>query len=103
MSGSRPASAAWLDLSWEAWRIGVDMSVVIPLRLARIAAGGAHGQREAMLMVEEKIAANAALAQALMTGALGATAETIAKGTLGHYGRRVKANRTRLSLPPPKS
>lgn len=103
MSRSRPTSVAWLDLSWEAWRIGMDMSVVVPLRLARIAAGGAHGQREAMLMIEEKIAANAALGQALMTGALGATAETIAKGALGHYGRRVKANRTRLSRPGGKS
>lgn len=97
MSRSRSPAATWLDMSWDAWRIGMDMSVVIPLRLARIAAGGASGQREAMLMVEEKMAASAAIGQALMTGSLGATAETITEGTLGYYGRRVKANRKRLS------
>lgn len=75
----------------------MDMSVVIPLRLARIAAGGPRGQQEAARMVQEKLTANAALGMGLLTGSLGTTAEAIAKGTLGHYGPRVSANRKRLS------
>lgn len=77
--------------------MAVDIGFVVPLRLARIAGGGAAGVREARLMIDEKIAANTALAVTLVTGALGVTPEAVASGTLRHYGRHVRANRERLS------
>jgi hypothetical protein len=47
-------------------------------------------------MVQEKSAAAMALTMAAMTGALGFTAPAAAARTIGHYRKRVRANRRRL-------
>lgn len=76
----------WFDMATMAF----DASVVIPLRLAKIAAGGAAGTREANGMVVEKLlAAN----RAAVTLATGGKPEAIVKD----YGSKVRANRKRLS------
>ncbi len=70
--------------------IGFDAAWVIPLRLARIAAGGEAGLRESRLMVDEKLAATAA---AMATLARGGSPATVAR----QVRRTVRANRKRLS------
>lgn len=79
---------------WQTW---FDMAFVMPMRIARIAGGGAIGEREAVRMVNEKIAANMELAIKMASGSLGADLASITKGGAHHYGRKVRANRKRLS------
>ena len=81
-------------------RLSLEAQWVVALRLARIAGGGALGQREANRMVIEKTAAvieaQMAAAAALMTGR---SPKIAAKRAFGTYGRAVRANRRRLSRP----
>jgi hypothetical protein len=78
---------------------GTDVASVIALRTARIAAGGRAGQREARLMVAEKIGALAHVQWGLVSGAYGFTLQSMAQGVGGHYARAVRSNRKRLSSP----
>ena len=66
-------------------------------RGALIALGGAEGQRETERMAAEKAEAAWDLGMALATGGLGVRPETVARRTLEHYGKRVRANSRRLS------
>jgi hypothetical protein len=59
--------------------------------------GGAAAEREASLMVSEKLAAHAAFGWALATGGVGHSPEAVARGALRHYGRQVRANARRLA------
>lgn len=76
---------------------GTDVVSVIALRAVRIAAGGRTGQREARLMVAEKIAALAQVQWGLVSGAYGFTVQSMAQGVGRHYAHAVRANRKRLS------
>ncbi|HEY2136933.1 MAG TPA: hypothetical protein VGH49_13670 [Xanthobacteraceae bacterium] len=78
--------------------MGIEAQGVIALRLTRIAGGGKSGHAEAHRMVTEKINA---LATAQMAAAMslwtGRHAPAIARQTIGIYGKKVRANRRRLS------
>lgn len=74
----------------------VEATSVIALRLLKIAAGGAAGEAEARLMVDEKIKAGLVLQTMALTGGLGVTPHGAATKTLAHYRRKVRANRQRL-------
>jgi hypothetical protein len=87
----------WLGIGFEAFALGVEAASVIALRSLRLAEGGARAQAEAARMVTEKIQAAAALSAMAATGALGAQPATAARRTVRHYGRKVRANRRRLS------
>jgi hypothetical protein len=87
----------WLDLSLDAWALGVESSTVIGLRMMKFAAGGAAAQTEATRMVSEKIEAGLALQARAMSGGLGIDPAAAASRTLKHYRRKVRANRRRLS------
>lgn len=89
--------SAWIETSVEAWSLGVAASAVIAMRTAKIAAGGAAAQREAQLMVTEKIGAAIELQTALVTGGLGTDPNAATRKVLKHYGRKVRANRKRLT------
>ena len=89
-----PANAFTLGL--DAWLLGAEAANVIALRGAKLARGGVDADLEAQRMVAEKVEAAWDLGLAFMTGGLGVRPETIARGTLTHYGRRVRANRRRL-------
>lgn len=91
------AAAQWPMLASQAWMLGAESSWVIWLRCARIAQGGAAAEREARLMVSEKVQAQVELATALATGSFGLDPGAIASKTMSHYGKRVRANRSRLS------
>ena len=93
----RRAAANPFTLGLDAWLLGVEASSVMALRTAKIALGGAEAEAEAGQMVTEKALAAWDLGVAFATGGLGMRPETIARRTLEHYGKRVRANRRRLS------
>jgi hypothetical protein len=70
--------------------------MVIGLRAARIAAGGAAADAEARRMISEKVDAALSWQALAMAGGLGSTGAAVAAATLKHYGRKVRANRRRL-------
>jgi hypothetical protein len=86
----------WARLGWDTWMLGAEAATVIGLRCLKIAAGGAAGEREARLMVDEKVEAARALQTMAATGALGFTAPGVSDKTIKHYRRKVRANRKRL-------
>ena len=86
----------WSRIGLNAWLLGVEATSVVTLRLLKIAAGGAAGEAEARLMVDEKIKAGLDLQTMALTGGLGLTPHGAATKTLAHYRRKVRANRRRL-------
>lgn len=84
-------------LSLDAWSLYLDASTVIGLRMMKMAAGGAGADREAALMVREKLQSTVDLQMAGATGRLGTTPGTATKKILRHYKTKVRANRQRLS------
>jgi len=86
-----------MRLGFDAWALGMEAGAVIGLRSLKIAAGGAAGEAEARLMVDEKVAAAVELQTKALTGGLGFTGAGVATKTLAHYRRKVRANRRRLS------
>ena len=98
-SAANPFTANPFALGLDAWMLGAEAASVIALRTAKIAAGGAGAEREAERMVAEKFTAAWDLGIAFATGGLGTRPETVARRTLAHYGKRVRANRRRLSSP----
>ena len=86
----------WLSFSLKAWQIGLEAQSVIALR--RLAAGGARAEAEASRMVTEKVlAACEAQIAAAMVAMRGHKEHVIAGKALNVYGKRVRANRRRLS------
>ena len=76
----------WLDLSM----LGLEAQQVVWLRSMKIAMGGADGEREARLMISEKIEA---AGQAGLSLASGGTVTSVLK----NYRRKVRANSKRLT------
>lgn len=87
----------WLSIATDAMTLGFEAATVIGLRTARIAMGGAAGGAEAELMVAEKIKAASELQMLAATGGLGLDPHSASRKVLSHYGRKVRANRRRLS------
>ena len=75
----------------------MEMQQVMALRLARIAAGGALAQREATLMVTEKIAGPRGKSGIAAEGVRNCRPDRAATRVLALYRRHVKANHRRLS------
>jgi hypothetical protein len=86
----------YLGLTTDCWMLGAEASLVVPLRLARLARGGAAAKVEARLMVSEKVEAHGALLRDLGQGRLGRNPVAISAGAVRHYLVRVRANRKRL-------
>ena len=88
----------WLTLASQAALVGWEAQQVIALRLMRIAAGGSRGRDEAQRMVTEKVAALAEVQAVVTASAVGTgTSHGAGKKVLNVYGKRVRANRRRLS------
>jgi hypothetical protein len=88
---------AWFLTSFKAWSLGLEASSVIALRTLKMTTGGAAAYKEACRMISEKFEAGLALQALASTSGLGFTPYSAAAKTLAHYGRRVRANRRRLS------
>ncbi len=89
--------ASWMTLAFDSWRLGVESSAVIAMRMARMATGDAAAAAEARLMVSEKIEVLAALQMQAFTGGLGTTPERQARATVARYRQAVGRNRRRLA------
>ncbi|MEO3387779.1 hypothetical protein [Mesorhizobium sp. CAU 1741] len=76
----------WFDMAM----LGMEAQQVFWLRTMKIAKGGKLGEREARLMVSEKVMAAGETAQSL---ALGASPGSVVKA----YRKKVRANARRLS------
>jgi hypothetical protein len=88
----------WVALSYDMARLSFDAHHVVALRMMRFAAGGAAGKAEAHRMVTEKMIAFAELqAETAKSFALGYTPDVAFKQVIRIYGKRVRANRRRLS------
>ena len=85
-----------LGAAADCWLLGAEASLVVPLRLARLARGGAAAKAEARLMVSEKIEAHGALLRDFRQGRLGTDMAGITAGAVRHYLVAVRANRKRL-------
>ena len=90
------ALGQWLGVAKDCWLLGAEASLVVPLRLARLACGGAAAKAEARLMVSEKVDAHGALLRDIRQGQLGRGAAELSAGVVTHYLVRVRANRKRL-------
>lgn len=93
MAGRR---ADWVSLGFDTWLLGLEAAQVVWLRGWRLAAGDARAEREARLMIDEKIAAYSAFCWSAATGGAGSSPEAVARSAVRHYGRKVRANRRRL-------
>lgn len=91
--------ANWWGIGFDAWLLGLEAAQVIWLRGWLMMLGGARAEREARLMVAEKLAAHSAFAVALATGGAGHSPDTVGRKALRHYRGRVRANQRRLSRP----
>ena len=87
----------WLDVTFNAWALGLECSSVIAMRTIKLATGGADAQAEALQMFSEKIDAGMALQAKALAGGLGLTSHGAAAKTVAHYRRKVRANRRRLA------
>ncbi len=92
----KQAAKQWLGAAGSWWQLGAEATLVVPLRLARIASGGEAAKAEAELMVSEKCKAHGALLRDLGSGLLGSSLPQIAGGVAKHYLGLVRANRKRL-------
>lgn len=86
-----------MSLAFDGWMLGVESSAVIGLRMAALSQGGSAAAAEAQRMVAEKLRAAIELQALALTGALGTTTNAAAATSIAHYGRKVRANRRRLS------
>lgn len=82
-------SAPWM-FWWNAARLTLDAQAVVALRMMKVAQGGPAAHRESQRMVAEKVSALPRAAFDLATGVPPAT-------VMGNLGRKVRANRRRLS------
>jgi hypothetical protein len=80
----------WLGLGFATAQLQFEAQRVIALRMAKLAAGGAAAQAEALRMVSEK---SAAAAEAAMIVATGGTPKKVIR----RYRTRVRANARRLA------
>ena len=81
----------------DALSLWTDMSMVIGLRAAKVAAGGPAAQHEINLMISEKMQAASEIQQAASTGMLGQDIGTITANAMAIYAPKVRANRKRLT------
>ncbi len=93
---SKRESGGWLGVAADCWLLGAEASLVVPLRLARLARGGPAARAEVQLMVSEKVEAHGALLRDLAAGRMGRGAAEVTGGVVTHYLKRVRANRRRL-------
>ncbi|MBO9499944.1 MAG: hypothetical protein J7483_10855 [Novosphingobium sp.] len=89
--------AEWLGIGFDAWLLGFEVAQVVWLRSWLILLGGAKAEREAQLMIAEKLSANAMFGWAVATGGAGRTPAAVGRRALRHYGNKVRANARRLA------
>ena len=92
-----PPSNPWFDLAIDSWRLAVEAQTVIVLRTLKLAAGGPAASAEAQRMVTEKVRAAAEVQAKTALGLMTGSGHLAPQRAVGHYRRKVRANRRRLS------
>lgn len=91
----------WFAIARDAAKLAMDSQAVVAMRLTRFARSAKPDWAEARRMTSEKAHA---LAQVQLATALwmfsGRHGPALARRTIGVYGKRVRANRRRLSRKP---
>ncbi len=80
---------SWMKLATSTALLGFEAQEVIARRVAKLAKGGKAAQREAHLMVSEKVLA---ATEAALKAGTGASSHSLVAG----YRKKVRANRRRL-------
>ncbi len=84
------------DMAFQSTMLAIESQQVIAMRLTKFALGGPDVQREAELMISEKMQSMAETSRMLVMAALGGDA-TGAHKVVKHYRGKVSANVRRLS------
>jgi hypothetical protein len=87
----------WMTLAVSGTRLVTDAQQVVALRLAKLALGGPAAEREASLMVSEKVKAFTESQRLVVSAAVRGKADRAPASVIGLYQRRVGANKRRLS------
>jgi len=97
MRRSKTGFGNWAAMAMHSTMLAIESQQVIALRLTKLAMGEPDSQREAELMVTEKVNAMMDSGQMMFKAALGGHADMGAEKILKHYRTTVRANRRRLS------
>jgi hypothetical protein len=88
---------AMSSMMFETVMLAVESQQVVAMRLTKFAMGGPDVQREAELMVSEKMASMAETGQMMMMAALGGKSDLGVDKVVQHYRKKVGANVKRLA------
>jgi hypothetical protein len=91
------AFTPWADMAVQSTMLAIESQQVIAMRLTKFAMGGPDLDREANLMVSEKMESLAQVGQMMMMAALGGEHDMGAGKVVGHYRKKVRANVKRLA------
>lgn len=92
----RPRVASLFSLAASGAQLALDAQQVIMLRLAKLARGGPRAQAEATRMVAEKVRALGESQTLVIKAVATGKGHTAPEKVLGHYSRKVGANKRRL-------
>jgi len=84
------------DMAMQSALLAIESQQVIAMRLTQMAFGGPGVQKEAELMVSEKLESMAEAGQMMMMATLGGAHDMGASKVVQHYRGKVRANRRRL-------
>ncbi len=90
------AMAPW-TMAMQGTMLAIESQQVIAMRLMKMALGGPDVQREAELMVSEKMESAAEASRMVVMAALGGHHDMGAGKVVRHYRKKVRANVKRLS------
>ena len=93
----RKSRHANLGFWWNFAGAAAQASMVVPLRLMRMAQGGAKGQAEAQRMISEKAAAFFEAQVAMVSAVMLGQSSSAPRRAFVPYRRRVRANHRRLT------
>ena len=96
MANSKTAMFPWATMAFQSTMLAMEAQQVIAMRLTKMALGGPDVQREAELMVSEKLETMVEGGQMMMMAALGGKSDGADK-VVQLYRKKVQANRKRLS------
>lgn len=90
----------WADFWFDSAALAVEAGEVINLRMLKLAGFDGPALHEAQLMVTEKVATAFELNALVMTGGLGQSPSSQARGTVRRLRSKVASNRRRLQRRP---
>jgi hypothetical protein len=90
------AMTPWTSMAMQTALLALESQQVIAMRLTKFAFGGPGVQREAELMVSEKMESLAETSQMMILAALGGKKDLGAGKVVRHYRKKVRANVRRL-------